>query len=121
MRVFLSLLFTIACLLAPALGAEINWPQFRGPRGDGQSPNTGLPLTWSETENIRWKIPIPGKAWSSPVVWDDQIWVTNATEDGKQLSAVCIDAASGRIVRDLVVFAPETPQFCHNYNSYASS
>lgn len=123
MRVLLLCLLTLltVCQASLAGAAETNWPQFRGPRGDGQSPNKGLPLTWSENENIRWKTPIPGKAWSSPVVWNDQIWVTNATEDGKQLSAVCVDAASGRIVHNVVVFAPESPQYCHNYNSYASS
>jgi outer membrane protein assembly factor BamB len=116
-----AILLLLLCLPVVSQAAETNWPQFRGPRGDGQSPNTGLPLTWSESENIRWKTPIHGKGWSSPVVWDDQIWMTTATEDGKQLFAVCVDAASGRIVHDLQVFAPESPQFCHAYNSYASS
>lgn len=123
MRAFLLLLLTLPAVFQSPLSQadEINWPQFRGPRGDGQSPNTGLPLTWSETENIRWKTPIHGKGWSSPVVWGDQIWMTTATEDGTQLFAVCVDAASGNIVHDVQVFAPESPQFCHVYNSYASS
>ena len=79
-----------------------------------------LPTTWSETEHVRWKTPIHGKGWSSPVIWGDQIWLTTATEDGKQMSAIQIDRDSGKIVRDLLVFTPAEPQFCHPFNSYAS-
>jgi outer membrane protein assembly factor BamB len=100
--------------------AETNWPQFRGPHGDGQSSAKGLPLTWSETENIRWKTPIHGKGWSSPVVWNDQIWLTTATEDGKQRFVVCVDAGSGRKLHDVVVLNDPDPQYCHPMNSYAS-
>src|SRR5205085_5300703 len=64
---------------------------------------------------------IPGKAWSSPVIWDRQIWMTNAPEDGKQLSAVCVDRDSGKIVHDLQVFDNPKPAFCIPFNSYASS
>ncbi len=110
-----------AIVLSAAFGrAEENWPEFRGPHGDGHSTATGLPLTWSEKENIRWKTPIHGKAWSSPVIWGEQIWLTSATEDGKQLFALCVDRESGRITRDLEVFTIEKPQFCIPYNSYAS-
>src|SRR5215813_2106141 len=100
--------------------AEDNWPQFRGPNGDGHSDSTGLPLTWSETEHVRWKTPIHGKAWSCPVVWGNQVWVTTATEDGHELSLVCVDRDSGKVVRDEKIFAVEKPQFCHAFNSYAS-
>ncbi len=97
-----------------------NWPEFRGPHGDGSADNSDPPLHWSETENIRWKTPIHGKGWSSPVIWGDQIWMTTATEDGKQQFAVCVDRQSGKIVHDLLVFENESPQFCHPTNSYAS-
>ena len=76
-----ALLSVVLSLVPAAVFAEDNWPQFRGPHGDGHSEARGLPLTWSETENVRWKTPIPGKAWSSPVIWGDQIWVTAAPED----------------------------------------
>jgi outer membrane protein assembly factor BamB len=116
-----SLFMLATVLLTLPVRAEENWPEFRGPHGDGHSNATGLPLTWSETENVRWKTPIHGKAWSSPVIWGGQIWLTTATEDGKQLFAVCVDRTSGKILRDLEVFAIEKPQFCIPYNSYASS
>ena len=97
------------------------WNQYRGPHGDGTTEVASLPTEWSESTNVRWKLPIDGKAWSSPVVWEDQVWVTNATPDGKKLSAICIDLESGDVVFDEVVFEVEEPQFCIERNSYASS
>ncbi|HZZ26724.1 MAG TPA: PQQ-binding-like beta-propeller repeat protein [Pirellulales bacterium] len=97
-----------------------NWPQFRGPAGDGMSDATGLPTTFGETENVRWKTPIHGKGWSSPVVWGNQIWLTTAPEDGKQMFAMCVDLKSGEILRDIKLWDIAEPQFCHPYNSYAS-
>ena len=79
--------------------AADRWTPFRGPDGAGISDATGLPIEWSESSNVRWKTAIPGKAWSSPVVWGEQVWVTNATEDGKQLSALCIDRQTGKMGR----------------------
>src|SRR5262245_34984506 len=96
------------------------WPQFRGPDGNGVSRATDLPLKWSETENVRWKTPIHGRAWSSPIVIGDRVWMTTATPDGKQLYAVAVDKQSGRIVFDLKLFDVANPQFAHAFNSYAS-
>src|SRR4051812_30497805 len=110
----------IACLLSVACFAETNWPQFRGPTGQGLSDAKGLPLTWSEKQNVAWKTPIHGKAWSSPVVWGDQVWLTTATEDGRQLFAVCVDKSSSKVVHDLKLFEVPTPQYAHPFNSYAS-
>jgi outer membrane protein assembly factor BamB len=114
-----ALLFVLACATRMAAGEE-NWPEFRGPSGDGHADAANLPITWSESEHIRWKTPIHDRGWSSPVIWGNQIWLTTATEDGKKMFAVQIDRDSGKIVRDLLVFAPAEPQFCHPYNSYAS-
>ncbi len=100
--------------------ADLNWPQFRGPRGDGHTLSTGLPLHWSESSNVVWQTALPGKAWASPVIWGNQVWLANATEDGTELSVVCVDRESGRVVRDLKLFEIENPQFCHKFNSYAS-
>ncbi|MBN2021663.1 MAG: PQQ-like beta-propeller repeat protein [Pirellulales bacterium] len=107
-------------LLLAAARAEENWPQFRGPAGDGASDAVGLPTTWSETENVRWKTPIHGRGWSSPVIWEKQIWLTTATEDGRELSALCIDRDSGKIVHDVKVFDVAEPGKIHPTNSYAS-
>lgn len=96
------------------------WSEFRGPNGTGISEAVGLPLQLDAPENTVWKTPIHGKGWSSPVVWGDQVWLTTATEDGKEMNAICIDRDSGKIIHDLLVFANPEPQFCHAKNSYAS-
>jgi outer membrane protein assembly factor BamB len=98
-----------------------SWSQFRGDTGDGQAKKAQLPIHWSESsDNIRWKTSIAGKAWSSPVVRNDKVWLTSATTDGKRLSAVCVNATTGKIERDITVFEIEKPMFCYPFNSYAS-
>jgi outer membrane protein assembly factor BamB len=100
-----------------------NWPAFRGEFGTGHAVGAGLPVDFSESKNAgktKWKTAIHGKGWSSPVVWGDQIWLTTATEDGKKMSALCVDLASGEIARDQVIHENESPNFCHPTNSYAS-
>ena len=96
------------------------WTSYRGPTDQGHSDTIGLPLQWSETDNVVWKTEIPGKAWSSPVVWKDRIWLTNATEDGTQLSALCVNRESGKILIRKRLRSLAAPQYCHPFNSYAS-
>jgi len=112
----------LACLLANSnlASAAENWPEFRGPTGDGHSDATGLPIRWSETENVRWRVAIHDKGWSSPVIWDNQIWFTTATADGKQLFAMCVDRTRGKILHDIKLFDIAKPGFCPPFNSYAS-
>lgn len=131
MRLILSAMLVSAFCLS--VRADDNWNQFRGPRGDGTSTATKLPVKFGEgSPEIAWKIPIPGRAWSSPAIWGKQIWVTNGPEirnlaEGQtkldtpvKLSAVCVDLDSGKIVHDLVLFEVDAPQFTHATNSYAS-
>jgi outer membrane protein assembly factor BamB len=114
-----SALLLSAVLLA-GLPAHADWPQFRGPEGTGVSMARGVPLTWSETKNVKWKTAIHGRAWSSPVVLGGQVWLTTATEDGRDLFAVAVDRETGRVVHDLKLFHVEKPQYAHPFNSYAS-
>lgn len=114
------LLCLASVIVVPTLHANDDWPQFRGPQGNGHSDSTGLPLTWSETNNVTWKTPIHGRGWSSPVILGNQVWMATATEDGHQLFAVCVDRESGKIVHDLKLFEVEKPQFAHKFNTYAS-
>ena len=72
-----------AFLCLAAYGGD-NWPQFRGPEGTGHSDARGLPLNWSETNNVVWKTPIHDRGWSSPVIYGDQIWLTTAAQDEAQ-------------------------------------
>jgi outer membrane protein assembly factor BamB len=120
MRRFLIL--SVICLLTVAARAQAdeNWPSFHGPRNNSHSDSTGLPLVWSETENIVWKTPIHDSGWSSPVVWGKQIWLTTATDDGKQSFAVCVDLQSGKIVHDLKLFETAKPENTRQYNTFAS-
>ena len=122
---FLSLLLRIVasclpCLLSLHSLQADEWPQFRGPRGDGHALQQNLPIRWSETNGVAWKTPIHGRAWSSPVVSGNQIWITTATEDGKELFALEIDIRTGKIRHDLKLFTVEKPQFAHKFNTYAS-
>jgi outer membrane protein assembly factor BamB len=113
----LNLFPLICCSIAFAS----DWPQFRGPAGDGHAAaNNKVPTSWSTNQNVKWKTPIHGKAWSSPVVWGKQIWFTTATPDAKQLFVVCVDADSGTVLRDVKLFDVERPQFHHAANSPAS-
>ena len=107
-------------LVAVALLAGWQWPEFRGPNGSGQATSTGLPLRWSESENVRWKTALHGRAWSSPVVLENKVWVTTATQDGRQLFAIALDQATGTVIHDLKLFDVATPQYAHPFNTYAS-
>jgi outer membrane protein assembly factor BamB len=119
--VILSNLLLTGCLVAGSvtLAAE-NWTSYRGPADQGDVGNVELPLKWSESENIVWKTPLEGKAWSSPVIWGDRIYITSATEDGTQLWAECLDRNSGKGVWKKPLRQVVAPQYCHPFNSYAS-
>ncbi len=115
-RTILFLIFSTVLTLPAA-----QWNQFRGPNGAGKT-DADLPLTLGEGNNVKWKTPMPGKAWSSPVVWGDQIWFTNAEPDGHKLWAVCLDAGTGKVVHNKLVFEIAKPQKSPvAMNSYASS
>lgn len=124
LNVLCSRLFLIILILSPFFISHAEetgyWPDWRGPTADGHSNATGLPLTWSEDENIVWKVPIHDHGYSTPVVWENQIWMTTATEDGKTLYAVCVDLATGDLVHDIAVFQPEEPQPINANNTYAT-
>ena len=114
--------FLQTALLLSLAGAVVaaEWPQFRGPDGQGHSEANGLPLTWSETENVRWKTAIPGQGWSSPVISGSQIWLTTATGEGKSMRAVCVELGTGKLLKDVEVFHLETLEPQNGLNSYAS-
>jgi outer membrane protein assembly factor BamB len=114
--------YAICGALALCLGAfgEPAWPQFRGPEGVGIARTEKLPLTWSETEHVTWRTPIHGRAWSSPIIDETNIWLSSATRDGRELYAISVDLETGQIIRDLKLFDVEKPQYAHPFNTYAS-
>lgn len=121
-----------------------DWPQWRGPDGQGHSAVAGLPLTWSETNNLAWKTAIPGRGHSSPVIGGGQVWVTTALEtpaspetverrkkadtggqplnilDEVVLRAVALDLQTGAVRHDVELIRERDPQWVHQQNSYAS-
>jgi outer membrane protein assembly factor BamB len=114
-------------LAVSSSAARADWAEFRGPFGNGHvvaPDNTtpiGLPTTWSETENVRWKTEIPFKGWSTPVIMDGQIWLTTATEDGHDFYVLCVAADSGKILLNKKLFHSDSPEPLGNHvNTYAS-
>src|SRR5689334_5300943 len=99
------------CLIAAAtLNLHAQWTEFRGPEGTGRSASAKLPLQWSEDKNVKWKTAVHGRAWSSPVILGRQVWMTTATEDGRDLFAIALDRDSGKLLHDLKLFHVDTPQ-----------
>jgi outer membrane protein assembly factor BamB len=109
----------VAVFVSRASAAE-NWPAYRGPAFDGHSDAASIPLTWSETQHVKWKTAIPGKGWSSPVVWGNQVWMTTATPDGKERWAVCVEKGSGKMIHHVKLFDVPAPESIHDLNSHAS-
>jgi len=119
MNVRIAALAASALALAHVAKAE-EWPQWRGPRRDGSSLETGLPIRWSDTENVAWKTPIPGKGHSSPIVWGDRIFVTTAQPRELRRILLCLDARDGKVLWSCdVLVAPR--EKINKLNSYASS
>jgi hypothetical protein len=138
----------LTCGLAGSVGLAADWPQFRGPTGDGVAAGAKLPVTWSESDHVRWKVATPGRGWSSPVVADGKIWLTAAIErpidaDLREqlrkekfaanpmkaelnivgeisLRIVGVDAETGDVVVDRELLDVQLPQPVHSLNSYAS-
>ncbi|MDR0327091.1 MAG: PQQ-binding-like beta-propeller repeat protein [Planctomycetaceae bacterium] len=95
------------------------WSRFRGPNGQGISTATGLPTHWSADENIAWKIPIPGEGWSSPVIWNDHIFLTTADNGGTECRIIAINRKNGEILWNKLVFTQEI-RHRHPRNSEAT-
>jgi outer membrane protein assembly factor BamB len=96
-----------------------NWTHFRGNTLNGMAETDKIPLIWDESV-IKWKTAIHDRGHSSPVIYNDQIWITTATPDGKELYAVCVDFQTGKIVYDIKVFTPDVVERKHSLNTYAT-
>ncbi|MEW5978107.1 MAG: PQQ-binding-like beta-propeller repeat protein [Acidobacteriota bacterium] len=95
----LGLPFLSVMVLLVAAGVQAgNWPSWRGPDGSGVTPETNLPLRWSATENVRWKATLPDRGNSSPIVWGDRVFLTQAIEKEHRLMVMCLNRADGRIL-----------------------
>jgi outer membrane protein assembly factor BamB len=126
MRICLSCCFAFFVAIAPAVA---DYPQFRGPAGDGHATASSLPTTWNETTNVAWKTPIPGKGWSSPSLHRGRLYLTTAAPNDPDqptgdlsLRAYCLDAASGEVKwwREVFVQSAAAAPKIHSKNSHAS-
>jgi outer membrane protein assembly factor BamB len=116
-RIALSLLLALTGVAARAE----DWPQFRGPTGQGHSTERGVPIEWSESRNVIWRTVVPGRGWSSPVVAGGRVWVTTATKgSGASLRALAFDAESGREEVNVEVFRTRSADLLNAKNSHAS-
>jgi outer membrane protein assembly factor BamB len=117
-----ALLLAVLVMSMPALAED--WPQFRGPSGQGISNAKNVPTKWSASENVAWKKEIPGQGWSSPVLAAGKIYLTTAVMEGNiptSLRAICVDAKNGEILWDKEVFhRAAVPSIKHDKNSFAS-
>jgi len=112
---------------ASALAQAEDWPQFRGPTGQGHATERNLPLEWSETHNIIWKVPVPGLGWSSPAVANGRVWLTTVVESKERrgrvsasLRALAYDIATGRELVNVEVFRLDDAGYVNPKNSRAS-
>src|SRR5437773_71911 len=114
-----GLLFAlVACAALADSPPTRNWPSFRGPDGNGHTTATGLPLKWSETENVKWKTASRGRAGSSRGVWKEQIGRATARREGREMYAVCVEKNTGRILHDKKLFENAKPDPIADINSY---
>ena len=120
-KLLLTFQVVVACA-ASVIDAQ-DWPQFRGPNGNGHAEAMSVPTKWSEDENVTWKTPLPGRGWSSPVVSGDFIWMTAAIESKEgpvDLIALCVEKESGKLRSRVQLFHVDEPGGIHALNSYAS-
>lgn len=137
--------FSLSLLaLTCGFSAEQNWPEWRGPDGQGNSTARNVPVEWSETKGIAWRTEVPGRGWSSPVILGNAIWMTTAIEkaasaaetarrlkentgdqpvtvlESVSLRAVCVARDTGKLLHDIELLNVKEPQWVHQLNSYAS-
>lgn len=104
----LVLAVSFASVSSPTLAAD--WPAWRGPSGQGHCDEKGIPLTWSDTENVKWKVPLAHQGNSTPVIWGDKIFLTQANTGGSQRSLLCLAREDGKLLwqQDIAYEAKET-------------
>jgi outer membrane protein assembly factor BamB len=113
------ILVTMLSLLALEVHAG-NWPSWHGPNGSGVTPETNLPLRWGRTENVRWKVPLPDRGNSSPIVWRDRVFITQAIEKENRLTVMCLNRANGKVIwQSGTTYSEKDPT--HETNPYCSA
>lgn len=109
----------LLCVVCGGSADGEHWPAFRGPDHQGHSRASGVPSRWNTTENIAWKTPIPGAAWSSPIVWEKKVFLTTATDEGASCRVLALDRDRGEILWNKEVFR-QKPGRKEDRNTYAT-
>jgi len=122
-----ALILVAILIMRVNLALAQDWPEFRGPTGQGHSSEQGLPLEWSESRNVAWKTAVSGTGWSSPVVGGGRVWLTTAVQGGDarnsravSLRVLAFDVVTGREVVNVEVFRVGRPGYINSKNSRAS-
>src|SRR5439155_26476166 len=124
MKIKRALLFRGLWLAAWVMSAasvwSANWPAWRGPQGTGVSTETALPLRWSTNENVRWRAPLPERGNSTPVIWGNRVFVSQAIEKEKRRTLICFDRVTGKRLWQSGVVFPEK-EISHETNPQCSA
>lgn len=107
-------------VLLPAVALAENWPEWRGPRRDGTTVEQNLPMRWSATENVKWKAALPGPGNSTPIVWENKVFMTQEAEEGKKRLLLCFDRTNGKKLWEKGTMYPDREQ-SHDTNPQCSS
>ncbi len=119
-RVFLGACAAFLFILSVNVGRSENWPAWRGPAGQGICRETDLPLRWSTNENIRWRVPLPDRGNSTPIIWDRRIFVTQALAREGRRTLMCFDRADGNLLWQAgTAYTEEDPT--HDTNPHCSA
>ena len=108
---YILLITSILINCSPSFTQKENWTHFRGSTLSGVAKVDKVPVIFDGNTNVKWKTEISGRGWSSPVVFGNQIWVTTASTDGKELFAVCLNFESGDIIHKIKLFTQENVIF----------
>ena len=116
---FLSFILALLILNSISVTQAQNWPNFRGPNGDGTSIETNLPTKWDSITNVVWKSPVPGIGHSSPIIWEDKLFTMSALSETQEKILLCYDSRNGNLLWQKTVLKT-TFEGKHVNNSYAS-
>src|SRR5580698_10601580 len=112
---------TLFVFMAAAMSVRAdNWPAWRGPHSNGMCDEKNLPTKWSDKENVVWKVALPDEGNSTPIIWKDRLFLTQATENGKKRSTICFNTKDGsKRWEKTVEYAEDEPT--HKTNPHCSA
>ena len=116
---FLNFILILLIINKGSVTQAQNWPCWRGPNGDGTSSEINLPVRWDSVTNVVWKTLVPGKGYSSPIIWNERLFITTALQETQEKVLLCYDCKSGKLLWQKTVLKTSF-EGKHDNNSYAS-